>query len=428
MRTIVTKEMEQEILKDFYSGIEIQELGIKYNIQKQTIQKHLKKFGISFSNKIPLECIDLIINDYCKGKKISDLSQNYNIPQSSIICMLKRKNVYQKIKNTYSDTDIEFIKNKYEKKEWNLMFEKYPGITKNAIYSLMSKNNVKIKNYYWTEDDVEKLKLIYNDTALSKEDLEKAFNFRFSYNAIVSKANKLGIKKRDYWSNEEIFILEENYSNKTIDEMLPLLPKRNRNTIIEKAKKLNLKNKTYLDMIYTDDEKKFINENYNKMTDSQIALILKRSPSSINNYRCNHGLLKDYDISKYGCLSNYIRKSIYDWKIKSIKNCNYRCVLTGDRFDVVHHIYGFNLILEETLNDLSIELKDNLEDYSTEELILILEYFKKTQNKYPLGVCLTNDIHKIFHSIYGYGFNTIKQWDKFCLDYKNGIYKNYNIA
>ncbi len=117
MRTIVTKEMEQEILKDFYSGIEIQELGIKYNIQKQTIQKHLKKFGISFSNKIPLECIDLIINDYCKGKKISDLSQNYNIPQSSIICMLKRKNVYQKIKNTYSDTDIEFIKNKYEKKE-----------------------------------------------------------------------------------------------------------------------------------------------------------------------------------------------------------------------------------------------------------------------------------------------------------------------
>ena len=54
-------------------------------------------------------------------------------------------------------------------------------------------------------------------------------------------------------------------------------------------------------------------------------------------------------------------------------------------------------------------------------ILLALNTFRKIQNKYPLGVCLTKDIYKEFHNIYGYGNNTKEQWDKFCLEYNKNV-------
>ena len=54
-----------------------------------------------------------------------------------------------------------------------------------------------------------------------------------------------------------------------------------------------------------------------------------------------------------------------------------------------------------------------MDDYSQEELTAILQMFRTIQNKYPLGVCLTREIHMAFHNKYGYGNNTQVQWDSF---------------
>lgn len=43
-----------------------------------------------------------------------------------------------------------------------------------------------------------------------------------------------------------------------------------------------------------------------------------------------------------------------------------------------------------------------------------------------LGVCIDENIHKLFHSVYGQYCNTPEQWYQFEKDYKNGIYDEYN--
>ena len=54
----------------------------------------------------------------------------------------------------------------------------------------------------------------------------------------------------------------------------------------------------------------------------------------------------------------------------------------------------------------------------------MIEIFNSIHDKYPLGVCVRKDIHKLFHQIYGAGGNTENQWNKFVEDFKNGVYKD----
>ena len=106
-----------------------------------------------------------------------------------------------------------------------------------------------------------------------------------------------------------------------------------------------------------------------------------------------------------------------------MKTCNYQCILTGSKDFVIHHQYGFNKILEECFRLIEKEIEltsDNPSDYTKEQLDRMIEIFKEVHSKYPLGVCIRNDIHRLFHRIYGSGGNTPEQWDRFVDDYKNG--------
>lgn len=70
-----------------------------------------------------------------------------------------------------------------------------------------------------------------------------------------------------------------------------------------------------------------------------------------------------------------------------------------------------------------------MDDYTDKELRDILDLFRIKQDKYPLGVCLTKDVHMLFHNKYGYGNNTEIQWNEFVTDFKNGKYdKELNVA
>lgn len=88
-----------------------------------------------------------------------------------------------------------------------------------------------------------------------------------------------------------------------------------------------------------------------------------------------------------------------------------------------------NLILNEVLEELSIDIKNKMDDYTDRELRDILDLFRIKQSEYPLGVCLTKEIHMLFHNKYGYGNNTELQWNEFVTDFKNGKYnKELNVA
>lgn len=114
-------------------------------------------------------------------------------------------------------------------------------------------------------------------------------------------------------------------------------------------------------------------------------------------------------------INHYIRYAILkNWKNDSLKFYDYKCVLTGDCIDLeVHHLYGFNKILEEVFEDIQLPIKENISDYSEEELNSIVAKTIEYHYKYPLGFPLRKDVHKLFHDIYGKSNNTPEQFKEF---------------
>lgn len=110
---------------------------------------------------------------------------------------------------------------------------------------------------------------------------------------------------------------------------------------------------------------------------------------------------------------------MFKWKFDSLKEHNFKCFITNTYgFLDVHHLYGFNFILNETLNELFLPIKPIIGDYTKEELDLIEKRCLELHYEYGLGVPLLSNIHKDFHNIYGYGDNTPKQFYEFISYYK----------
>lgn len=118
-------------------------------------------------------------------------------------------------------------------------------------------------------------------------------------------------------------------------------------------------------------------------------------------------------------LNAYLREFIKEWKKKSMENCNYKCVITGDKFDVIHHLYSFNKILQEILIELNMPIYSTINEYTTEELELLQIKIEQKHKEYPLGVCLSKNIHNLYHRLYG-DDNTPEQFEEFKDRYNNG--------
>ncbi len=211
-----------------------------------------------------------------------------------------------------------------------------------------------------------------------------------------------------------------------------MLPNRTEASIICKAMQLKVKSFQYLNEKYSDEDKQFIIDNYQYMTDFELAKTLDKPLSGIQEQRRKLGIYycnKDY--SNYENVAKFLRGHIQEWKNKSMEFCNYQCVLTGSKDYVIHHLYGFNMILKESFEELDNmgKLKTNdIEDYSKDELDFILQIFLEKHDQYPLGVCVRKDIHDLFHRIYGSGGNTEIQWKNFVKAHNNHKYENELVA
>jgi hypothetical protein len=131
-------------------------------------------------------------------------------------------------------------------------------------------------------------------------------------------------------------------------------------------------------------------------------------------------------------LNYYLREHILKWKIDSIKSCDYKCIINNNDFEVIHHLYPYYKILDEILNILNMPIYPIISDYTENQLKLLENKILELHYKYPLGVCLTKDLHNEFHSIYGqknfapedfYEFYKIKTGKEFI-----PVYKQFEIA
>ncbi|WP_297419430.1 hypothetical protein [Clostridium sp.] len=95
-----------------------------------------------------------------------------------------------------------------------------------------------------------------------------------------------------------------------------------------------------------------------------------------------------------------------------MKTCDFKCILTNTRYDDVHHLMSFSIIVNSILQDLKYEKNKYVSDYSEEELDKIINQFIFKHNK-NIGVCLNLFIHKLFHKIYTNCNNTPQQFLSF---------------
>jgi len=118
-------------------------------------------------------------------------------------------------------------------------------------------------------------------------------------------------------------------------------------------------------------------------------------------------------------LNRRLRSSINKWRTQSKKNCNNKCIFTGSKTFDIHHLKSYNEIIKEALNELGYNIKDK---YSGEEIINIRNKVIELHNKYPLGVCIHNLIHTLFHQLYSKE-STIEDFEEFKIRYNLGEFK-----
>ena len=90
-----------------------------------------------------------------------------------------------------------------------------------------------------------------------------------SYKAITTKAKRIGLYTREFWTDEEKKLLLNVYSNTPLNDVEKLFPNKNRNSIIHQAMKLNI---TSFDKnIWTFEDDQYIKDNWELQPDIIMA-------------------------------------------------------------------------------------------------------------------------------------------------------------
>ena len=287
----------------------------------------------------------------------------------------------------YTDEDIKFLRENYPIGNWDMIHKRFPQLTDCAIHHKCNKLGIKFD-----------------------------ISYKKKYDGTIS---------RNKWNDEEVETIKKYYSKIPMDEMLKLLPNRNKDMIVNKASRLGIPSYSKVNSKWTEKEIQYIIDNWKIQPDKLIANELGKTFRAVKAKREELKLYRqDMESNSYNTLSKYLRGQNQKWKKDSMKSSNYKCVLTGSKNFEIHHLYGVSNIISDILNEYE-EYKDKpFEEYSDEDLSFILEQFLSEQSKYPLGECIDKRLHTLFHSMYGQYYNTPEQWNQFKQDYKNGRYKN----
>lgn len=396
--------------KHLYCSVECANNGFK-----NSITKICKNCGKEFTVWKSYES-----QEYCSKDCMYEYKRNHSVNKIKIcpICNKEFKQKHPEQKYCSVECRNESMRSRitciceYCGKEFD---RKKSEVNKNKHHYCL--NECRMNGMFWNKNDIQIL--IDNYGKIKYKEMCNLFYPPKTIDEIRRKAIYLGLTSPRDWSEEELNILINNYSNVPINEMLKLLPNRTKSSILGKAKGLNLKSYFYLTSKYSDNDIKYLKENYLNKSNKELAECLNRSEYGIEQYLRILGLQRPKEIGKYKDLIRYVRARITPWKNKIRKDCNYTCALSGCRSNiVVHHIRSFNLIFEETIENLNFKEKE-FSEYTIEELNNFVEEFMELQDYYNSYICITETIHKDFHNKYGYGYNTEEQWDEYIEKYYN---------
>lgn len=130
-------------------------------------------------------------------------------------------------------------------------------------------------------------------------------------------------------------------------------------------------------------------------------------------------------------LSSYLRNKLKPWINKSRKNSN-ACFVTGETKNIVyHHSYPFRQIVDDSLVELKLSYDyDNcsVSDYTNEQLKLIKDKCLELHWKHGLAVCLEDEVHDLFHYVYGFENISMETLIEFKKRYLNHEFNNIDLS
>lgn len=330
--------------------------------------------------------------------------------------------------STYTINEVEFLRDNYAIMPWEELIETLHQISgkyhsKTSIISKASSLGLKRTNTSYsnfTKEEDELIRELYETTPDSlvrvriKELVETKLPHR-TVRSVMCRATRIGARVRYPWTNEEDDYLRMHYYDMSIKELTEHFKLHSRESVYNRVKHLGLEGAATF--AYTDAEIALITSLYLTTSDEEIAKQLHRTPYSVKEMRHKLGLLKPKAEGVFYGLGSFTHRNNADWKKESAKNCNYRCVISGDSFDDIHHLYSRNSIISDMFRkhpdwDPNINFND-LPDCTKK---IIAEAYYNEQSLHPLGVCLRHDLHKQFHDKYGYGDNTPSQFYQFVKD------------
>lgn len=267
---------------------------------------------------------------------------------------------------------------------------------------------------FWSDEDTQALIDNYRKLSYKEMSENNIFSTYKTVDEIKRRATYIGITLPRDWSEEEINILKNNYSKVSMVELMTMLPKRTKASILGKARTLKLKSKFYLSHMYSDEENEYLKNNYLLKSNEELSKELRRSPQGIAIHLLVLDLHRPTEIDNYKTLKKYVRTRLIPWRDKIRESNGYICALTGSKSNiVVHHIRGFNLLFYETIENLNFPIYDDISQYNQQQLDDFLNEFMEIQESYGNYICINEDVHKAFHKEYGYGNNTKEQWNEF---------------
>ena len=313
----------------------------------------------------------------------------------------------------WTDEELELLRRHYPDDSWETILSlihrnKGNIITKASKLGIV--RNSSNKKVEWSDDEIEILKQVYLTTKIV--DIPKLYLPGKSKDSVIKMMGKLRLLKSRQWTNDEIDKFIELYPSTDNNELCKIF-NRTYDAIINEAVKLEISK----DNRFTEEDIEFIKDNYMKMSDYDIGIVLHHNWRVIKCKRLSYGW-KHYEPilgQDYKDITNYCRNNTVHWRNESMKYCGYKCVITGSNFDEVHHLYSANLIMKEIADELDIIPSAKPSEYSPEKLEEIANLFDEKQMEHGYGVCLTKELHKMFHSEYGFGDNTREQF----LDFVN---------
>lgn len=274
-----------------------------------------------------------------------------------------------------------------------------------------------IKPKLWSESEVELLKEIYCDLPTS-EIIDRGFFKGKTMNQINSKAGDIGLKKSEK-AKAKRWAAHSEYMKKNCAWIGKKLTEEEKLKLSEKMKQ------RWIDK--PDEMLEYARYERTEWHKQRISEANKAHGywKGDNNPRHKNPLHGSKNGNWKGGITDvyfWLRNQIDQWKEDSMIAANYQCDITGRNFDEIHHLQSFKDIYEETVETTGYKGKD-ISKFNDEELEQFRKDFMEVHNKYGLGICLLEGVHKLFHDTYGYKSSKPEHYYEFKERIKNGEFQ-----